>query len=208
VFVCPGNHDVYANWPAVRARLAELPLTVLVNESRTVVHRGTPLVVVGTGDPAGGRGGAGGGRAGRGRGAAGVDDDAAVLALAHNPALWPQLFARGVMLTLSRPHPLGAARRPEPRLEPRVAVNTYAMGAYREGRALLYVHPGTNYWGIPFRLGARPEVAVVRAAPRRRRAVAAAARRVGARARALGPTAAADRADVADEARCALSASA
>ena len=39
--------------------------------------------------------------------------------------------------------------------------NTFAMGAYRAGRSLLYVHPGTNYWGIPFRIGARPEVAVV-----------------------------------------------
>jgi predicted MPP superfamily phosphohydrolase len=35
------------------------------------------------------------------------------------------------------------------------------MGGYQEGDALLYVHPGTGFWGLPFRLGADPEVAVV-----------------------------------------------
>jgi hypothetical protein len=35
------------------------------------------------------------------------------------------------------------------------------MGAYREGDALLYVHPGTGFWGIPFRLGAFPQVAAI-----------------------------------------------
>ena len=36
-----------------------------------------------------------------------------------------------------------------------------AMGTHRQGRSLLYIHPGTNYWGIPFRLGTPPEVAVL-----------------------------------------------
>ena len=35
------------------------------------------------------------------------------------------------------------------------------MGAYRRGRSLLYINPGTNYWGLPLRLGARPEVTIV-----------------------------------------------
>jgi predicted MPP superfamily phosphohydrolase len=161
VFVCPGNHDVYANWPAVRTRLAALPLTVLVNEARTVTHRGAPLVVVGTGDPAGGRGGSAGGAPDVPAALDGVDGDAVVLALAHNPALWPQLFARGVMLTLSGHTHWGQLAIPSRGWSLASPFNTYAMGAYREGRALLYVHPGTNYWGIPFRLGARPEVAVV-----------------------------------------------
>ena len=30
----------------------------------------------------------------------------------------------------------------------------HAMGAYRHNDALLYINPGTGYWGIPFRLGA------------------------------------------------------
>jgi hypothetical protein len=37
----------------------------------------------------------------------------------------------------------------------------HAMGAHQAEDALLYISPGTGYWGIPFRLGARPEITVV-----------------------------------------------
>ena len=36
-----------------------------------------------------------------------------------------------------------------------------AMGAHVRDDALLYISPGTGYWGIPFRIGARPEVTLV-----------------------------------------------
>jgi hypothetical protein len=35
------------------------------------------------------------------------------------------------------------------------------MGAHVEHDAVLYISPGTGYWGIPFRLGASPEVTLV-----------------------------------------------
>ena len=35
------------------------------------------------------------------------------------------------------------------------------MGGHRDGDALLYINPGTGYWGIPFRLGAFPEITMV-----------------------------------------------
>jgi predicted MPP superfamily phosphohydrolase len=35
------------------------------------------------------------------------------------------------------------------------------MGVHRRDDALLYINPGTNYWGIPFRIGSLPEVTVV-----------------------------------------------
>ena len=34
----------------------------------------------------------------------------------------------------------------------------HAMGSHRQGQALLYINPGTNYWGLPLRIGALPEV--------------------------------------------------
>jgi predicted MPP superfamily phosphohydrolase len=37
----------------------------------------------------------------------------------------------------------------------------YAMGTYERNGALLHVSPGANYWGIPFRIGALPEVTVI-----------------------------------------------
>jgi predicted MPP superfamily phosphohydrolase len=35
------------------------------------------------------------------------------------------------------------------------------MGVHESDGALLYIHPGTGYWGIPFRVGASPEVALI-----------------------------------------------
>src|SRR5262249_4983791 len=37
----------------------------------------------------------------------------------------------------------------------------HAMGAHTSDDAVLYISPGTGYWGIPFRIGARPEVTLV-----------------------------------------------
>ncbi len=33
-----------------------------------------------------------------------------------------------------------------------------AMGVITRGRSLLYISPGTGYWGIPFRIGAIGEI--------------------------------------------------
>jgi len=95
------------------------------------------------------------------RALAGAPAGVPVLALAHNPALWPELAAAGVELTLSGHTHWGQLALPgfgwslvTPFLE-------HAMGAYREGDSLLYVHPGTGYWGIPFRIGARPAVTAI-----------------------------------------------
>ena len=34
----------------------------------------------------------------------------------------------------------------------------HAMGAHQSEDALLYISPGTGYWGIPFRIGATGEI--------------------------------------------------
>jgi len=164
VWVSAGNHDVYAGWADVRARLEKLPLTVLVNEWRTVRRDGAELIVVGLGDPAG--------RAWHRDGGADVAPDAAralqdvpagafTLALAHNPSLWPDLARRGVRLTLSGHTHWGQLAHPGAGWSLASQFLEHAMGRYVEGPSLLYIHPGTGYWGIPFRLGAWPEVALV-----------------------------------------------
>ena len=76
VFAVAGNHDVYAGWADVRARLERLPLILLVNETRVVEWNGARLAVVGTGDPAGGRGGSATGGPDLVRAFAGVPADA------------------------------------------------------------------------------------------------------------------------------------
>jgi len=160
VFAIPGNHDVYAGWDAVRTGLERLPLTVLVNEGRVVERDGARLAIVGTGDPAGRRGANGAGPD-IPASLADVPSDAFIVALAHNPALWPALAERGVPLTLSGHTHWGQFALPSLGWSLASPFLDHAMGTYESGRSLLYIHPGTNYWGIPFRLGTPPEVAVV-----------------------------------------------
>ncbi|HEV7706061.1 MAG TPA: metallophosphoesterase, partial [Gemmatimonadaceae bacterium] len=162
VYIIAGNHEVYAGWDEVLPRLRALSHTVLVNESRIVEHRGTRLAIAGTGDPAAGR-----------RPAAGVPapDIAATLAeipagmftvmLAHNPALWPPIASADVPLTLSGHTHWGQFSINRAGWSLANPFLELAMGAYVRGDSLLYVSPGTNYWGIPFRVGARAEVTIL-----------------------------------------------
>jgi hypothetical protein len=96
-----------------------------------------------------------------GRAFARVPADVPVIAFAHNPALWPALADRGAALTLSGHTHWGQLALPRLGWSLASPFLEHAMGAYQEGEALLYVHPGTGFWGIPFRLGAFPEVAAI-----------------------------------------------
>jgi predicted MPP superfamily phosphohydrolase len=162
VYMIPGNHDVYAGWDAVAHGLRAAGLgTVLVNDVHLVTRGASSITLLGTGDPAGGA---------RGQSHVAPDVEGAmrkvaegstVIAFAHNPALWPALAKRGVALTLSGHTHYGQLAIPllgwslaSPFLE-------HAMGAHQREDALLYISPGTGYWGIPFRLGAAPEVTLV-----------------------------------------------
>ena len=155
----PGNHDVYAGWPAVAESLGRLTaLRVLVNDALVVRRGGAALAVVGTGDPAGGGGPAGPNLE---RAFARVPAGTPVLALAHNPALFAPLEAYGPALTLSGHTHWGQFALPGRGWSLASPFQEFAMGGYQRGDALLYVHPGTGFWGVPFRLGAYPEVALV-----------------------------------------------
>ena len=161
VYVVPGNHDVYANWPAVRAELERLPVTILVNESRVVPRGDGSFAISGTGDPAG---------RWIATSQAGPDIDATLrrvppdtftIALAHNPSLWPTLADRGVQLTLSGHTHWGQLALPAFKWSLAGLFLDHAMGVVTRGASLLYIHPGTGFWGIPFRIGARPEVTII-----------------------------------------------
>jgi predicted MPP superfamily phosphohydrolase len=159
VFLIAGNHDVYAGWPAVERRLRRGDLgTLLVNESREIRRGAAAIAIVGTGDPAG-----------RGFPDAGVSPDIEralrdvpagrfVLALAHNPALFPALAERGVGLTLSGHTHWGQVALPAASWSLASMFLEDAMGVISRGRSLLYNSPGTGYWGIPFRIGATGEI--------------------------------------------------
>jgi hypothetical protein len=162
VFMIAGNHDIYAGWEKVEQDLRAARLgTVLVNEAHIIRRAGESIAIVGTGDPAGGRRGSARAAPDIDRALSRVPTHATVIAFAHNPALWPALAARGVALTLSGHTHWGQLALPKIGWSLASPFLEHAMGAYTEENSSLYISPGTGYFGIPFRLGARPEVTLV-----------------------------------------------
>ena len=163
VYAIAGNHDVYAGWDAVRAGLEQMGIRVLVNEAVQLQHNGAAFWLAGTGDPAG---------TSVQRGTEKVAPDLVrtmadvapadfSIVLAHNPVLWPPLAQAGADLTLSGHTHHGQLSIPRLGWSMASPFLKHAMGAHREGPSLLYINPGTNFWGIPFRIGALPEVSVL-----------------------------------------------
>lgn len=167
VYIIPGNHDIYAGWDAVARSLRQrTTATILVNDARVVERRGARLAIVGTGDPAAGPRAVGAPNENAApdvdRALATVPAGTTTVAFAHNPALWPGLASRGVSLTLSGHTHWGQFALPRLGWSLASPFLEHAMGGHRAGDALLYINPGTGYWGIPFRLGAFPEITIVR----------------------------------------------
>ena len=163
LYAVAGNHDVYAGWEGVRAGLEAAGIHALVNDAVPLRRGGDELWLVGTGDPAGASAWA---RAPEvapdiERSLARVPPGAFTLALAHNPALWPALADRGVRLTLSGHTHHGQISIPPLRWCLASPFLEHAMGTHERGRSRLYINPGTNFWALPLRLGAWPEVTFV-----------------------------------------------
>ncbi len=164
VFAIAGNHDIYAGWEGVREGMAKAGMTVLVNDAVPVTRGDATLWVAGTGDPAARQWGVTDPNAPApdlDKTMAKIPPGAISLVLAHNPALWPGLVERGASLTLSGHTHHGQFSIPmlnwclaSPFLE-------FAMGMHTRAASTLYINPGTNYWGLPLRVGAWPEVSVV-----------------------------------------------
>lgn len=162
VYLIPGNHDVYAGWDEVEHGLRAAKVgTVLVNDVALIRRHGATIALVGTGDPAGGKRGTARVAPDIERAMARVPADTTVIALAHNPALWPALAQRGVALTLSGHTHWGQFALPRKGWSLASPFLEHAMGAHVAEDSALYISPGTGYWGIPFRLGASPEITLV-----------------------------------------------
>lgn len=163
VFAIAGNHDVYAGWEGVNDGLSRAGFRVLVNDAQPLTRNGGRLWLAGTGDPAGGSNPLGvtdGPGPDINRTLARVPAGAFVIALAHNPVLWPALARRDVQLTLSGHTHYGQLAIPRLQWSVASLFLTHAMGLHQDGERTLYINPGTNYWGIPFRLGTPPEISV------------------------------------------------
>jgi predicted MPP superfamily phosphohydrolase len=163
VYAVAGNHDIYAGWGDVRRRLEAVGIKVLVNEAVPLEHNKTRFWLAGTGDPAGQQF-----TRGKETGAPDIQrtlhdvpPGAFCITLAHNPALFRALAERKVDLVLSGHTHHGQFSIPSRGWSLASVFLEYAMGTYEKNGSLLYVSPGTNFWGIPFRIGALPEVTVI-----------------------------------------------
>jgi predicted MPP superfamily phosphohydrolase len=166
VYAIPGNHEIYSDWRKVDPALRALDgLTLLVNESRVITRDGASISIAGTGDPAATRSflpyDVPDAAPDIDRTLSRVPRDTVVIALAHNPALWPALAKRGVALTLSGHTHWGQLAFPTMGWSAATPFLEHDMGTHVDANSMLYIHPGTGYWGLPFRLGATAEVAVI-----------------------------------------------
>jgi len=82
-----------------------------------------------------------------------------VVLLSHQPNLWKEAQAAGVDLMLSG-HTHGGQLWPFHHMVQRL--NPTLKGLYREGASQLYVSSGTGQWGPPLRVGAPPEITLLR----------------------------------------------
>jgi len=79
--------------------------------------------------------------------------------LSHQPRLWKEAREAGVDLMLSG-HTHGGQLWPLHYAS--AQINHYVQGLYREQDAQLYVTTGAGHWGPPMRIGAPPEIALLR----------------------------------------------
>jgi hypothetical protein len=158
VFAAMGNHDYFGTVDEVAHAMRRGGAVVLRNEGRVVAQaRGGGIYLAAVDDTWSQR-------ADLGKALAGRPAALPCVLLAHDPAMFPQIAERGdVDLVLSGHTHGGQMAVPFMARKWNLAALRYrfTLGAYREGRTLLYVHRGNGTSGPPARLGAAPEIALL-----------------------------------------------
>lgn len=157
VWAVLGNHDHNTDGPLTREALARRGINVLTNENTELRRGGDALRLAGVDDW-------GWGKADFKRTMRGVDTSRPSVLLSHEPMALDVAETRGVSLILSGHTHGGQINLP---LVGSPAAYLwkhlrYLRGVYESEGTRLYVSRGTGVIGVPVRLGARPEVAVLR----------------------------------------------
>jgi uncharacterized protein len=156
-FAVMGNHDYFGDGEPLVTLLRAGGVSVLRNERRTLSRGEATLTLAGVDDTWTKR-------ANVARTMEGCDRGAPVIVLAHDPKLFPDLASRGASLVLSGHTHWGQIAVPffPTRFNLSSLSYRYHAGVYTEGDATLYVHPGLGTTGPPIRLGAPPEITILR----------------------------------------------
>jgi len=161
-----GNHDKAHESAVVSAMRRRAPrLTLLVNGSVVIPHRGGRVRVVGADYPLDARGGhvlprpqqEAAMRDFAARAFAGATPQETIIALSHHPEFFRVAGARGAVLTLAS-HTHGGHVRIGGR--PLIDAYDYMHGPYRRGDAHLDVSAGVGHW-LPLRIGVPREIVIV-----------------------------------------------
>ncbi|MDP1832042.1 MAG: metallophosphoesterase [Geothrix sp.] len=163
-FAVLGNHDYFDDPRPIWRDLERNGIRCLENTAALVQRGGATLAVLGLQDPMA--------RNGRFRrinfgpgprpaeAARDLPADAFRLCLNHRPSEWEQALAAGARLTLSG-HTHGGQINPIPGFSSARLIGPRTEGLYREGSDLLYVSRGLGVVGLPIRIAAPPEIAIL-----------------------------------------------
>lgn len=151
VYAVLGNHDWWKNGDAVSSAFSAAGVRMIDNRAVPVDVEGCRFWLAGLGDLLEGRPDVVGTFAG-------ILADVPVVALTHEPALWPKL--RGSALLTISGHTHGGQINPFGMFTPsRFRADSHALrGTYVEAGRLLFVTPGIGTSILPMRLGVPPEI--------------------------------------------------
>lgn len=151
VYAVLGNHDWWKDGPKVSRAFAGAGVHMIDNASLPIDAGGCRFWLAGLGDLLEGRPDV---RATF----AGIPPRASVIALTHEPALWPRIPPQATLTIAGHTH--GGQINPFGILTPRrYRAHSYQLkGVYEAGARQLFVSPGIGTSILPMRLGVPPEI--------------------------------------------------
>jgi predicted MPP superfamily phosphohydrolase len=157
VWAVLGNHDHYTDRELTTRSLERNHIPVLNNVNTTLRRGSDTLQLAGIDDWSWAQ-------SDWNRAFHRVDQNRSTVLLSHQPAVLDLAETRHVSLILSGHTHGGQVTFPFVGAPARLATKDlkYAHGLFRQGDTQLFVSSGTGVIGLPVRLGARPEVAVLR----------------------------------------------
>jgi predicted MPP superfamily phosphohydrolase len=153
-FAVLGNHDWHHYGERMPRALRAAGIEVLENDAVALEHRGAVLWVAGLADM-------------RERNPdptvalAMVPAGQALIVLTHDPDMFPQLRARAAVTLAGHTHG-GQIGLPLVRRATAPSRHGYTGGEVREGGGYMYVSRGIGTAGLPIRLAAPPEIAILK----------------------------------------------